>query len=307
MFLSKGGFDTFPAYALRWDVLDEDVYGSDCPGMTTLGDIKGLQIQERRKAQQVDKQTNPPLEGPSTLNGQQISSLPGGSTLYSAEGNRRLRPIYETSPNLQDMRMDMDEVENRIKKAFYVDLFLAISDMKGIQPKNQLELSQRNEERLLMLGPPLQKFHSDFLQPLVKNTFNRMVTRNLLPPLPPELENVPLSIEFISTLAVAQRSIAVGAIERVTTFAGALAAQGWSRALKKIDAGQAVDEYAAIVGAPPRMIVSDEEVEKQEQAEQEALEQQRMLENAQAGTNIAKTAADTKLEDESLASTALGG
>ena len=46
-FLSEGGFDQFPAYAVRWDVTEGDIYGVDCPGMTALGDVKGLQINKK--------------------------------------------------------------------------------------------------------------------------------------------------------------------------------------------------------------------------------------------------------------------
>ena len=59
-FLRVSGFDEFPAYVARWDVTGEDIYGTDCPGMTALGDIKGLQIEEKRKAQGIDKMVNPP-------------------------------------------------------------------------------------------------------------------------------------------------------------------------------------------------------------------------------------------------------
>jgi hypothetical protein len=65
--LSRGGFKQFPAYVPRWDVTGEDVYGTDCPGMTALGDIKSLQIEEKRKAQGIDKMVNPPLHGPPSL------------------------------------------------------------------------------------------------------------------------------------------------------------------------------------------------------------------------------------------------
>ena len=47
--LSKSGFDEFPAYVPRWSLTGEDIYGTDCPGMQTLGDIKALQIEEKRK------------------------------------------------------------------------------------------------------------------------------------------------------------------------------------------------------------------------------------------------------------------
>jgi hypothetical protein len=52
--LMESGYRKFPAYVPRWDVLSGDVYGR-CPGMDTLGDIKQLQHQQKRKAQAIDK------------------------------------------------------------------------------------------------------------------------------------------------------------------------------------------------------------------------------------------------------------
>lgn len=53
-YLRESGFDEFAIMAPRWDVTGEDVYGSDCPGMIALGDIKVLQLGERRSYQAVD-------------------------------------------------------------------------------------------------------------------------------------------------------------------------------------------------------------------------------------------------------------
>ncbi|MBL4665626.1 MAG: hypothetical protein JKY23_06750, partial [Nitrospinaceae bacterium] len=98
VFLSEKGFDEFPAYVPRWDVTGEDTLGTDCPGMTTLGDVKQLQIQEKRKAQGIDKMVNPPLHGPASVRNVPVSSLPGGLTLYDATtGSNKLEALYNVN------------------------------------------------------------------------------------------------------------------------------------------------------------------------------------------------------------------
>jgi len=87
-FLGIAGFDEFPGYCPRWETTGEDIYGTDCPGMTALGDTKGLQTEERRKAQGIDKQVNPPLHGPPGLKNVPASSLPGSLTTYDAQSSR---------------------------------------------------------------------------------------------------------------------------------------------------------------------------------------------------------------------------
>jgi len=54
-FLRVSGFEEYPILSPRWDVTGEDIYATDCPGITALGDVKALQLAERRKYQGIDK------------------------------------------------------------------------------------------------------------------------------------------------------------------------------------------------------------------------------------------------------------
>ena len=292
-FLSQSGFDMFPAYCPRWDVTGEDIYGTDCPAMTALGDIKGLQIEEKRKGQAIDKMVNPPLSGPSALRNVNVSSLPGGLTIYSGNPNQRLSPIYQVNPNLLDLREDMAQVEMRIDKAFFVDMFLAISNMAGIQPKNQLELSQRDRERLLQLGPTLQRFHGEFLEKLVDRTFFQMDKARILPELPEELDGQPLEVEFISSLASAQKQVATEGIERTMAFAAGLMQSGFPEVRHKIDAMQVLDEFSNAVGAPTKMVLPDDIAQESLQAEQQAIAAQQQEEKALAATEAIKNVSNS--------------
>jgi hypothetical protein len=279
--LRMRGFDDFPVYVPRWDVTGEDIYGTSCPGMVALGDVKALQIEEKRKAQAIEKMVNPPLKGPGSLRNIPVSSLPGGITTYDSDTTREgLQPIYQVDPRLGELMADMQAIEQRIDRAFYVDLFLAISQMQGIQPRNEMEIMRREEEKLLMLGPVIERLFDDLLDPLIDRTFSQAVKAEILPPPPPELEGMDLKVNYISSLAQAQRAVGTGSIERVATFIGNLAgASGDPSVWDKYDKDQAVDEYASMVGVPPRTIVPDEAVAaqreeraaKQQQAEQMAM------------------------------------
>lgn len=290
--LQVSGYDSFPAYVPRWDVTGEDIYGTDCPGMTALGDIKGLQLEERRKAQALDKMISPPMAGPSTLRGSQVNSLPAGVTLYDGNEQNKLSPLYQIQPNLQEMRLDIQAVEQRIDTAFFVDMFLAISNIEGIQPRNQLDLIQRNEERLLQIGPVLERMQTEFLDPLIERVFQQALKAGILPPVPEVLNEQPLKINYISTLAQAQRSVASQSIERVLGFAGNLAALGMTDALAKINAPQSVDEYARAIGVPPTIIRSDDEVAAIIQKQNEAAEAERQIAMAEGLASTAKTAGE---------------
>ena len=283
-FLRKSGFHEFPVHVVRWSVTGDDIYATNCPGMVALGDVKALQIMEKRKAQAIDKLVNPPLKGPPSLIDVPVNSLPGGMTIYDSDTTKEgLAPIYQVAPQVNDLRMDMQAIEQRINEAFFVDLFLAISTMEGIQPKNQLELSQRNAERLLMLGPPLERIQQEFLGQVIHRTFNQAMRANILPPPPPELDGQNLNISFISALAQAQRASEVSTIERTAMFIGQLAQLNPS-VLDKFNADEAAEKYAHYVGVVPSVIVPQEQVEATRQARAE--QQQKLMEAEMAAQEV---------------------
>ena len=72
------------------DITGNDVYGSS-PGMEALGDCRALQLYETRNAQAFDKVVNPPMKGPTSLNGQKISLLPGDTTYTDSMSPSRAR------------------------------------------------------------------------------------------------------------------------------------------------------------------------------------------------------------------------
>lgn len=297
-FLSESGYDRFPNYCPRWDVTGEDTYGTDCPGMTALGDVTGLQLEERRKAQAIDKMVNPPLKGPATLRNVPISSLPGGATLFdSFQGGGSLEPIYRVEPRINELMLDIQAVERRIDNAFYVDVFQAFASMEGIQPRNQFDLARRDGERMVQLGPVLERIHGEFLSPLIENLFADSAEAGILPPPPPELQGQALRVKFISPLAMAQRELATGGIDRVAAFTGGLMQAGLSDG-KKFDGDQAIDEYAMAVGAPPRVVVPDEVVaerrEKEAQIAQMAQASQMASATADTGQKLAASQAVEK-------------
>jgi hypothetical protein len=309
VYLSESGFEEFPVHVARFALTAEDVYSTNSPGMIALGDIKGLQMMERRKAQGIDKMVNPPLKGPPSLRDIPVSSLPGGLTVYDGDGSREgLSTVYQVEPRINEMRQEIAAVEARINEAYFVDLFLAISSMQGVQPRNQLELSQRNEERLLMLGPSLERLQQDFLSKIVERLFNQVMRANILPPPPEELSGTALNIRFVSAIAQAQRSHEVGTMERSVGFAGSLA-QFDPTVIDKLNTDAAFERYVQLIGGNPSILVPDEQVsemradraEQQKQAAEAAQAQQQasaLSSTAKAGKTAVEAATQAGVAEQ---------
>lgn len=302
--LRESGFDSMPIYTPRWDVLGGDVYGRG-PGMDALGDVKQLQQEQKRKAQGIDKMVNPPMTAPTSLRGKPASVLPGGTTYVDVnQGQQGFIPAYQVKPDISGLMADIQEVQGRIQRAFYADLFAMMlsSDRRQM---TATEVVERHEEKLVLLGPVLQRLNTELLDPVIDDVFAFALERGLLPPPPPELQGVELKVEYISLLAQAQQAVGASSIERTLGFAGNLIS-AFPGITDKIDADQALDEYSQILGTPNGVVRSDEEVEalRAERAEAEA--QAAATEQLAVGADTAKVLSETDTQSPNALTDLLG-
>lgn len=305
-FLRESGFRVFPLMCPRWDITGEDSYGTDCPGMTALPDVKQLQGMQRKKGQLISKAVDPPLVGPSDLRTQKTSLLPGDITYSdSREGRSGLRPIHEVRlEGFQHLTQDMNEVRQRIQRAFYEDLFLMMAttdEQLGAQRPTAREIDERHEEKLLALGPVLERTNDELLDPIVDRAYDLMESQNLLPTPPSELHGVKLKVEYISILATAQKMVGVSSQDRFLQSVGGLVQAGFTDAAHKVNPLRAVDNYADMLGVDPGLVRTDEEAAadinsiRQQQAAMNAAEAAKNYGQAAAGAAKAPLTGDTAL------------
>jgi hypothetical protein len=145
-----------------------------------------------------------------------------------------------------------------VRGSFYADLFLMLANTPNTR-MTATEVAERHEEKLLMLGPVLERLHNELLSPLVDITFTRMVAAGALPPAPQELQGMDLNVEFVSMLAQAQRAIGTNAVDRFVGNLGAIARMK-PDILDKFDQDQWADVYADMLGVDPSLIIADKEV-----------------------------------------------
>lgn len=273
-YLSEGGFKKFPALAARWATTGGDVYGNS-PGMDALGDIRQLQHQQMRKAQAIDYQTKPPIQVPASMKGRDVDTLPGGISYVDKVGpDNAIKTVFEVSLNLEHLLLDMQDVRERIKGAFSADLFLMLANSTNSQ-MTATEVAERHEEKLLMLGPVLERLHSELLDPLIETTFDHMLAANIVPPPPPELEGMQLNVQFVSMLAQAQRAIATNSVDRFVGNLGQVAAFA-PAVLDKLDTDMWADKYSDMLGVDPEFIVPSDKVAiiRDQRAKAQAAQQQ---------------------------------
>lgn len=305
--LRESGYDEFPIMAPRWEVNGEDVYGSSCPGMVALGSVKALQLLQRRKAQMIDKITNPPLQAPASIKSQRISTIPGGiNYLPMADVNNQIKPLFQIPANgTNGLLEDIQDTRQIIDHAYFVDLFRMMQTVNTRSMPVEA-VAEMREEKLLMLGPVLQRLDSELLDKLINRTFSVMAENNLLPVPPDEMQGMQLKVEYISVMAQAQKAIGVSSIERFIGFTSGIG-QFSPDALDKINVDETIDAYAASIGVPPSVVATNEQVAqiREQRAQQQAMAQQMQM--VQAAVGGAQALGNTPMDDNSALAALAGG
>lgn len=306
--LRQSGFRSKPFFAPRWFVIGEDVYSTTYPSYNAMGTNKALQVEEMDKAVAIEKMHNPPLVGDSAIQNGGVDLIAGGITFVPSMaqmGKPGLQSVYDVNMRINDLKEDIAGKEARIKEAFFADLFLMISNMDRAQI-TATEIAERKEEKLLMLGPVLERLNNELLDPVIDRTFEICMRKGLFPPPPPELqEGMNLSVEYISVLAQAQKAISTNSIDVTAAFVGQLSAFN-PEVIDKVNFDEMVDEYAKAKGTPPSIIRSIDEVARireERRLQQEEMERQQQAANAAA---MAKTMSETRLDENTALDEATG-
>jgi hypothetical protein len=290
--LSEAGFDEMPILVPRWDINGEDAYGSSCPGILALGCIKALQLQQKRKDQAIDKLVNPPMMAPSSLRNERISLLPGDVSYYNGAGDQAgFKPIYEINPRVNELLASIQDSRQITDECYFVPLFNMFSQINTRSMPTEA-VTELRDEKMLQLGPVLERLNDEFLDPAIDRIFNIMLRRGMLPPPPEELQGQPLRVEYTSVMAQAQKAVGIGSIERFVGFIGNMS-QLFPAARDKLDVDNTIDEYGDMLGVPATITKSDEQVQAERQAQAQQAQAQQALQMGAQSADIAKTMSET--------------
>lgn len=272
--LSESGFRNFPALCPRWMTFGGSVYGRG-PGAKALSAQKSLQRLHLRLAELVDYGTRPPILYPSTLKDQLSQFKPGGRVAVNPQEAPIIRSMWEVRTDPQAMLALIQSTRQDIQRIFFVNVFQMIAATANQTDRTATEVQALEQEKVMMLGPVLERLHTELLDPLVTNAFGFMVEYNMLPEVPEELYGRELSIEYVSVLAEAQKNASANGIVRTAQQIGLLA-QINPQAVDKLDVDATIDQLADMNGVPPSLIVTGQKVAliRQQRAEQQQAQMQ---------------------------------
>lgn len=292
--LRVSGFCDFPGFGPRWDVAGNEVYGRS-PAMDALPDCRMLQQMGITTLKAIHKAVDPPMSVSAGLRSVGLDLTPGGINYVDSlpgQNPQAATPLLQLKPELAQSRQAMQAVQEQIRAGLYNDLFRLI--LEGRSKVTASEIAAREEEKMVLIGPVLERLHDELFIPLIDRTFSLMQRLDMLPPCPPELVGRRLKVEFVSLLAQAQKLVGSGATDQYLSLT-LRAAAAWPEALDSLDVDNMLDTYARNLGLPVSITRSRQEREQLRQARAEAQQQQSLLKQLEQAAELGKTLSQSEI------------
>lgn len=287
--LSVKGYYELPGIFPRWEITGNDDYGTG-PGLDALGDVIQLQHESKRKAQSLDYMVRPPMVLDVELQRRGTALIPGGQTFVKSSSNVGAKPAYQVNPPIQELTQDLMQIQSRIRETFHNDLFKMISQLETV--RTATEIDARKEEKLIMLGPVLDRFKTEALDPGVNRIFNIAQRAGLLPSPPPEYANAKIEINYISILATAQSAVGVIPTERFVQFIGSVAGV-YPNALHVPDWDSLLRDYGRDLGVKAKHINPAEKTAQLNAEAAKAAQAQELAASVEPAAGAAKLLSET--------------
>lgn len=299
-FLRVRGISQMPLMELIWKKTGMDDYGSECPGIRTLGNVKQLNVQETRISEAEEKMVNPPLKGPMTIGTKKVSLVPGGLTLYDQRSHDGgLTPIHEVKFDTTASENHSERLRQQIRSGWFYELFQAmqaLNDQKT-QPVSATEIRELKEEKLLMLSPVLEKANLHGFKPLIEFTYEIMDRLKMLPQIPSIASGREIGVEFTSIFSEALKAMELQSIEGFQQELAAYA-QLSPTVLDNVDFDELLRLRADKGNLPSHILRDPEEVAHMRAQRAKAQAQQAQMQQKMQQAQIAQTASRANLDPD---------
>ena len=283
--ISESGFREFPYLVPRWLKSSNEVFGRS-PAMSCLPDVKVLNKLVETQLLAAAKSINPPLLIPDDSAVLPIRTSPGSLNFYRAGARDKIEPLNIGAD--VGLGLNLEEARRKsIAKAFFVDQLL-IQEASS-RTLTATEVQARQEERLKVLGPTMGRLQRELLQPIITRVFNIMLRNGHFIEAPKILTNQEIEIEYISSMALAQKASQLSGIMRGMEIFGSISQV--APVMDYLDSNGLVKELIKILGLPATMIKSDAEVQNIRAERQEQQAQQAEMQQAMQEAQVAKDAA----------------
>jgi hypothetical protein len=290
MTIEESGYHEFPAFCHRFDKRSFIPWGFS-PAMKALPFARILNTIAKTNLRAMMKITDPPIAVPDNAFIMPFSGNPRAVNYYN-KAKMEGKDIFAFG-NFGDPAAGMNATEyyaQKVKTLMFYDVFLAFDNLT--KQMNNPEVMERINEKMTMLGPAVGRYISEMINPAVIRTLGILYRKGRLPPIPDSLiMNPSYEIDCISQLAQAQRRSELNSLMSGLSLIGQIAPV-IPDALDKVNVDKVIDNAWEIIGASPKVLRDDEEVQAIREAKGRMAQQQMSMNMVEQGANVVKTGSE---------------
>ena len=253
--LEESGYPENPYSFPRWFKVADEVYGRS-PAMTALPDIQMYQEIRKNGLVGLQKAVDPPVVAAAKGFINPLKLIPSGVNYTRGNPKEAVYPIPFTG-NLSASNEELMQLRNEIFDTFHVDQLQIVNDAN----MTATEVMQRTQERMRILGPILGRLESELLGPLVTRVFGLLERLGEFPQPPEIIEEQDFTVQYVSPIAQAQRSISIDTWQRFVEACGVYLQDPSTAAefFKLYPVHKVTAHFAKLLNLDPDMGASDEE------------------------------------------------
>ena len=291
LLIKEGGYNEFPFAICRFEKAANDTYGRG-PGINLLPDIRQLMTMEEAYTLARCHQADPSYIAPDgSILSRNFNKDPGSLVIYKPSMNGEKPEMLPTNPNINTLYADIQEMQQRIEKGFFLDIFDPLGDLKNM---TAAEAQIRNEAKMVPFAPIAGNLHNELFRVVLHRVFGILSRSGELPELPEKLLYSPqYKVEFVSKIALSiKKTETLGLYEAETIIS--TYAQRDPSVLDNFNGDDIVRDTFLAHGAAPKWLrpVEERDQMRQERAAAQAqqAQQEALMSGAQVlGNNIGKT------------------
>lgn len=259
----EGGKYEMPAFIARWRKVSGSRYGHS-PAFVCLSDILTLNELTEETLEALGK-----VVDPSTIVTERglLSDLDLGRGGLTVARSKEDIWAYESKARFDVGDLKIQRLQDSIREAFFIDQL----EVKENGSDTAFEFGKRYEMMQRLLGPTLGRLISDYLDPMIKRTFNIEARAGRLPEPPQSVidAQAEYDIRYIGPLPRAQR---MQVVQSINQYLGGIAARAemFPDALDIPDIDAMEREIAALSGVPTKLLNRQADIDKVREARQKA-------------------------------------
>ncbi len=304
--IKESGFDFNPFKVSRFMTGNNEVYGRS-PMSMVLSTARRTNVCYRSMIIAAEQHSNPQWLIPDDDSVSGMSNRAGAFIKWRATNPNGKPERLQPNGNPQLAKDIFSMHEEDIKRAFFNHLFRPLDQYRNM---TATEVNERMTTDLMSLSPFVARYIEEHVNPIMTHVFYLLERQNMLPPIPPELEEMPeYEVDYVGRLSLATKSFeTMGAINTMRVF-GELAQMNPSmlQSLENVDPDQLFREIWFANSSSMNALKDPMQVEEEREEKAEAMERQQQLQQLPALADAAQKVSGSVQPDSLLAQEVEGG